>query len=159
MTNKITSESKPQVKNRRSLEWLFSILGALNCIIVVVLFTISQLSQPGGALLDIWPFPLFYFFEITTIGLLPVIAVSLLSTNSKSNWSAVPWICSGILVAFVILGAWTIGFFLIPAMLLFLFVGIFADRRTKGETPLHIIFYVAGGLSQSIFVLLTLLNF
>ena len=159
MTDKKISESQPQQKNRRSLEWIFSILGALNCISVVVLFAVSQLSQPGGVLLDIWPFPLIYFVEITVIGLLPVIAVSMLRTNSKSPWSAIPWICSGILVAFVILGAWTIGFFLIPAMLLLLFVGIFADRRTQGDIPLHIISYVAGGISQAIFVFLTLLNF
>ena len=154
-----TSESQPPVKNRRSLEWIFSILGALNCIIVVVMFTISQIPQPGGVLLDIWPFPLFYFIEITIIGILPLVVVSVLRTNSKSAWSALPWICSGILVAFVILGAWTIGFYLIPAMLLFLFVGIFVDRRTQGEIPLHIIFYTAGGISQATFVFLTLLNF
>jgi hypothetical protein len=159
MTNKDSSTSRPPVKNRRTLEWIFSILGALNCIIVVVVFTISQLPQPGGILLDIWPFPLFYFIEISIIGILSVIAVSMLGSNTKSAWSAVPWVCSGILVAFVILGAWTLGFYLIPAMLLFLFVGIFADRRTLGDTPLHIIFYVVGALSQATFVFLTLLNF
>ena len=159
MIEKNTSESQPQVKNRRSLEWVFSILGALNCIVVAVVFAISQLPQSSGVLLDIWPFPLIYFIEITIIGILPVIVVSILRTSSKSAWSALPWICSGILVAFVILGAWTIGFFLIPAMLLFLFVGIFVDRRTKGEIPLHIIFYAAGGFSQATLVFLTLLNF
>lgn len=148
-----------KIKNRRLLEWLFSTLGALNCILVSVVFTISQLPQPGGVLIDIWPFPLFYFFEITLIGILPVISVSLLRANTKSLWSAIPWICSGILVAFVILGAWTIGFYLIPAMLLFFFVGIFTDRRTQGDIPLHIIFYVLGGISQAIFVFFTLLEF
>lgn len=151
--------SQPSANNRRNLEWIFSILGAVNCIIVAVLFTIYQLPQTGGELIDIWPFPLVYLVEIGILGILPVVAVGLMKDNVKSRWSVVPWICSGILVAFVILGAWTIGFYLIPAMLLILFVGIFADRRTHGDIPLHIIFYVVGAIAQASFVLLTLFNF
>jgi hypothetical protein len=152
-------KNQPSAKNRRNLEWIFSILGALNSLIVAVLFTIYQLPQTGGELTDIWPFPLVYLVEIGILGILPVVAVGLLKEDKKSRWTVVPWICSGILVAFVILGAWTIGFYLIPAMLLFLFVGIFADRRTKGDIPLHIIFYVVGAIAQASFVLLTLFNF
>ena len=152
-------KSQPSAKNRRNLEWIFSILGALNCIIVAVLFTIYQLPQTGGKLTDIWPFPLVYLVEIGILGILPVVSVGLLKEDKKSHWTVVPWICSGILIAFVILGAWTIGFYLIPAMLLFLFVGIFADRRTRGDIPLHIIFYVVAAIAQASFVFLTLLNF
>ena len=159
MTNKDSTKSQPQVKNRRSLEWLFSILGALNCIIVALLFAISQLPHPVGGLIAIWPFPLFYFIEITLIGILSVLAVSLLRANTKSAWTGIPWLCSGILVAFVILGAWTIGFYLIPAMIFFLLVGVFIDKRTQGDIPLHIIFFVVGGISQAIFVFITLLDF
>lgn len=159
MTNTDPSNGQPEIKNRRKIEWIFSIIGALNCIIIAVLFTIYQLPQPGNDLIEIWPFPLIYFVEITFIGIMPVIAVSMIRENSKSNWTAIPWICSGILMAFVIMGAWTIGFYLIPAMLLFLFVGIFADRRTQGDIPLHIIFFVVGAIAQASFVFLTLLNF
>lgn len=159
MTNIDPQINQPLVKNRRKLEWVFSILGALNCTIVAVVFTIAQLPQPGGMLIEIWPFPLFYLIEIILLGILCIIAVGMLSRDTKSSWSGIPWICSGILVALVVLGAWTIGFYLIPAMLLFLFVGIFADRRTQGDIPLHIIFYVAGAIAQASFVYLTLLNF
>jgi hypothetical protein len=159
MTSKESTKSQPQLKNRRSLEWIFSILGALNCIIVAFVFAISQIPQQGVGLLEIWPFPLFYFIEITLIGILPLIAVSLLRGATKSVWSGIPWICSGILVVFVILGAWTIGFFLIPAMIFFLLVGVFADRRTQGDIPLHIVFLAVGGISQAIFVFITLLDF
>ena len=145
--------------NRRILEWVFSILGALNCIIVSLIFLFSQIQYPDSQLIEIWPFPLFYFIEISILGILCVVAVAMLKTRAKSYWSIIPWICSGILVAFVILGAWTIGFYLIPAMLLFLLVGIFADKRTQGDIPLHIIFYVVGGLAQATFVFLTLINF
>lgn len=152
-------KNQPATKNRRNLEWIFSVLGALNCAVIAVLFAIYQIPQPGGDLLDIWPFPLVYLVEIGILGLLPIVAVGMMKEDDKSRWSVVPWICSGILVAFVILGAWTIGFYLIPAMLLFLFVGIFADRRTHGDIPLHIIFYVVGAIAQASFVFLTFVNF
>lgn len=150
---------KPPAKSRRNLEWIFSILSALNCIIITVLFTVYQIPQPGGSLIDIWPFPLIYFIEIIVLGILPVVAVSMMREDEKSRWSLVPWICSGILMAFVILGAWTIGFYLIPAMVLILIAGIFADRRTHGDIPLHLIFFVVGGIAQASLVFLTLLNF
>ena len=145
--------------DRRVLEWVFSILGALNCIVVSIFFLFAQIPYPENELAEIWPFPLIYFIEISILGILCVVAVSMLKSRVKTYWSSIPWICSGILVAFIILGAWTIGFFLIPAMLLFLVVGIFADKRTRGDIPLHIIFYVVGGLAQATFVFLTLLKF
>lgn len=151
-------KTPPSVKNRRNLEWIFSSFGALNCIIIAVLFTIYQLPQTGGGWNEIWPFPLIYLVEIGVLGIIVVLAVSMVAEDKKSNWSIVPWICSGILVAFVILGAWTIGFYLIPAMLLFIFVGIFIDRRTHGDIPLHIIFFVVGAIAQASFVFLTLIS-
>ncbi|MBE9475169.1 MAG: hypothetical protein IMY85_09790 [Chloroflexi bacterium] len=52
-------------------------------------------------------------------------------------------------MALVILGAWTIGFYLIPAMILFSIVGILADKRTQGDLALHLIFYVSAGIVQA----------
>ncbi len=158
MTNTGSTNIPKPVTSRRKLEWAFSILAALNCIIVVLFFSIAELQYPVGELLTIWPFPLLYFIEILIISILCMVAVGMLNTNSKSLWSAIPWICSGFLLAFIVLGAWTIGFFLIPAMLLLLFVGIFVDRRTQGDIPLHIIFYVGGAIAQASFVLLTLIS-
>ena len=142
----------------RSFEWVFSVLGALNCVLVSILFSFSQIQLPDGDLSKIWPFPAIYFIEIITLGIMCVIAVAKNQNLPKSIWSGIPWICSGILLAFVILGAWTIGFFLIPAMVLFLFVGIMADRRIKGDIPLHLIYFVSGGIAQSILVFFTFIS-
>jgi hypothetical protein len=153
--------SKPTIDpdsktSRHSMEWVLSILGALNCILVAVVFAIPNIT--GAGLTNIWPFPLIYFIEISVLGIVCVIAVSKLKNNSESRWSGIPWICSGILLALVILGAWTIGFFLIPAMILFLIVGILADRRTQGDFALHLIFYVSAGVVQASLVFITLLS-
>lgn len=158
MTN---SESHPKHlpnPRLRSLEWIFSVLGALNCVLVSILFSFSQIQLPDGDLSNIWPFPAIYFLEIITLGIMCVIAVAKNQDQPESFWSGIPWICSGILFAFVILGAWTIGFYLIPAMVLFLFVGIMDDRRIKGDIPLHLIYFVSGGIAQSILVFFTFIR-
>ena len=142
----------------RSLEWVFSVLGAINCILISILFSLSQIQLPDGDLSNIWPLPAIYFLEIITLGIICVISVAKNQDQPKSFWSGIPWICSGILFAFVILGAWTIGFYLIPAMVLFLIVGILADRRINGDFALHLIYFVSGGIAQSILVFLTLIR-
>jgi len=158
MTN---SESHPKSMpdpRLRSLEWVFSVLGAINCILISILFSLSQIQLPGGDLSDIWPLPAIYFLEIITLGIMCVIAVAKNQDHAGSFWSGIPWICSGILFAFVILGAWTIGFYLIPAMILFLIVGIMGDRRIKGNIALHLIYFVSGGIAQSILVFFTFIR-
>ena len=153
--SKPTTNRNPN-SGRRSLEWLLSILGALNCILVAAVFTNSQIT--GVGLTGIWPLPLIYFVEISVLGIVCLIAVAMLRNNSVSRWSGIPWICSGILLALVILGAWTIGFYLIPAMILFLIVGILVDKRTQGDIALHLIYYVSAGIVQASLVFLTLLG-
>ncbi len=156
MTNSKPTINPNSKTSRRSMEWVMSILGALNCILVAVIFAMPNIT--GAGLTSIWPFPLIYFIEISVLGIVCVIAVGMLRNNSESRWSGIPWICSGVLLALVILGAWTIGFFLIPAMILFLIVGILADRRTQGNIALHLIFYVSAGVVQASLVLVTLLS-
>lgn len=156
MTNSQPTINPNSKTSRVSIEWILSILGALNCILVAVVFTMPSIT--GAGLINIWPFPLIYFIEISVLGIVCVIAVGKLRNNSKSRWSGIPWICSGVLLALVILGAWTIGFYLIPAMILFLIVGILTDRRTQGDFALHLIFYVSAGIVQASLVFLSLLS-
>jgi hypothetical protein len=158
MTNSESHRNAMPNPRLRSLEWVLSVLGAINCILIPILFALSQIQVPDGNLSDIWPLPAIYFLEIISLGILCVIAVAKNQNQPKSLWSGIPWICSGILFAFVILGAWTIGFYLIPAMILFLIVGIMGDRRIKGDIALHLIYFVSGGIAQSILVFFTFIR-
>ncbi len=151
-----TEQDLSLYKRRRFLEWVFCLLGALNCFIVSIVFIFPQLSDAG--LSSIWLFPLVYFIEMIFIGIVCILAILQLKDNLKSTWSGVPWICSGVLLAFVILGAWTIGFFLAPAMILFLLTGILVDRRTQGDIALHLIFFISAGLFQALIVFMTFLG-
>lgn len=138
------------------LAWAFAILAGVNCILVVSLFASYETSYFTESILILWPFPLIYFLEIIGLGLLGVLAVYNLQGENKSTWSGVPWICSGILMAFVILGSWTIGFFLLPAMILYLLIGIISDKRIQGDIPRHLIYFIAAGIAQALIVFSTL---
>jgi len=153
--DKLPTESKSENKFRR-LEWLLSSIAAINCIGVVIAFSFTNNTITIEGILSQWPFPLIYFIEIASLGIIGLVAVAKIQLNLKSNWSGVPWVCSGVLFAFVILGAWTIGLFLLPAMILFLVTGILVDKKTGGEIPLHLVYFVSAGIAQAALVFLTL---
>ena len=140
------------------VEWILSSIAALNCIVVVVLFAFINNPDKITDFSNQWPFPILYFIEIIAVGVVGIIAMGYLHRQENSNWSAIFWICSGILLSFVILGAWTIGFFLLPAMVVYLVLGILSDKRTGNDIPRHLIYFVAAGITQALFVFLTLIG-
>ena len=158
MSDLQTTRFTPPESRSFRLEWFLSVIAALNCIIVVAVIVINSNPEGNFDLATQWPFPLLYFIEIVSIGILSLVAVGSLQWLEKPNWSAVFWVCSGLLLSFVILGAWTIGFFLVPAMVIFILLGIMSDKRTGNDIPLHIVFFVAAAVVQAIIVFLTLIG-
>ena len=102
-------------KSARTIEYILFVLAGINCIFITAAFSYSTFTLSDGRIEDIFPFPGFYFIELIAIGITCLLAVLLLNEETLSGWSAIAWICSGLLVAFVILVSWTIGFFLFPA--------------------------------------------
>ena len=145
-------------KNSLRVEWILSIIAVLNCVIAVIYFAFINSPNFIETFSSLWPFPMIYFIEIIAIGVVGLVAMAKLQGQDKSNWSAVFLVCSGILLSFVILGAWTIGFFLLPAMAFYLVLGILSDKRTGNDIPLHLILFVAAGIAQALFVFFTLIG-
>ena len=142
---------------RRTIEYSLFILAGLNCIFVTIAFAYSEITLSGGQISSVFPFPGIYFIELIAIGIICLLTVSLLNNLTTSTKSGIAWIFSGLLLVFVILGAWTIVFFLIPGMVMLLIAGILIDKRSQRNYALHLIYLIAAGLSQGIFVFLTLL--
>ncbi len=88
-----------------NLIYFFGFVGALDTLIVPLIF--SQGQEP------LFPLPGLYLIEIGLVGLLALASIF------ARRWPLVPWLAGGILLAFVVLGAWTIGFFLVPGFLAF----------------------------------------
>lgn len=108
---------------RRVLEWLAALIAAINCIAVPLLF-----AQPQG---QNFPFPGLYFIEIAVLGLIILVFVTL-RPRLGSHWNALPWVAAGIILAFVVLGGFSIGPYLIPALIAFVATGVFVDLQTGG---------------------------
>jgi hypothetical protein len=112
----------------RAGEWLAALVGAITCILVPALF-----AQPGGMA---FPFPGLYFIEISALGVV-VLGFVALRLRLSPRWNALPWIAAGIILTFVILGGFSIGPFLIPALIAFSAAGILVDRHTGGPMSQH----------------------
>jgi hypothetical protein len=121
----------PDSNLRRSLELVAAFIAAVDCLAVAILFSLSQASGPSNRFADLWPTPGLYFLEISALAILMLIAVSSQRFPASPFWQNFPWISAGIILAFVILGAWTIGPFLLPALLAFLVLGLLVDSRPR----------------------------
>jgi hypothetical protein len=135
--------SSHQVREKafRFLESGFAVIGAVICLVVVASFT----AQPQSAM---WLLPGLYFIEIVVLAILGAASRIVISLRNVAAWRVIPWIVTGVLFAFVILGAMTIGIFLFPAMLAFLLSGIFADSPQIGKASGHFGLAVLSALIQ-----------
>lgn len=133
----------------RLFEWIAALIGVMNCILVPLAFAGSQEK--------LFPLPGLYFIELALVGVL-VLAFVAWRPKSDGRWSALPWLAAGIILAFVILGGFSIGFYLIPALIAFLIVGVLATRPT-GAVARHfgwvLLAAVVQGAAMSLLVLLT----
>lgn len=123
------TDSTQKSSTSRPLEWIAGLVGAVNCILVPALF-----AQPGGR--D-FPLPGLYFVEITLLGVLVMVFVTI-RPRLDIRWNAFPWAAAGIILTFVILGGFSIGYYLIPALVAFVVVGVLANRQSGGATMRHI---------------------
>ncbi len=133
----------------RAGEWIAALIGAVNCIIVPLAFAQSQE--------DLFPLPGLYFIEISLVGLL-VLGFVALRPGLGWRWLALPWVAAGIILAFVVLGGFSIGFYLIPALVAFVVVGWLANgqaERTKGTQIGQLV--VAAVIQGAVMAILTLI--
>ncbi len=112
------------------IEWALAIIGAVFCLVDVFLFASLQPN-------DLWPIPGFYFIEISMMAIFGVASRIEFKGSLATLSSTIPWIASGILLPIVILGIFSIGIFLFPAMLAFLLVGLIADLRIRRGMGMH----------------------
>lgn len=129
--------------NRQSaLEWSVALIAAIDCLAVAFLFSLNQSTLPGNSFSNLWPIPGLYFLELVALAVLALVSVSIHNTSQSLFWHSFPWFAAGIMLAFVVLGAWSIGSFLIPALLAFLLKGLLVDLRVFQNGSLNYITYL-----------------
>lgn len=111
---------------RKALEWTAGILGATNGLLITWTFAQYQLSE-GESFSALLIAPGIYFLEIIIISIMALITL----WQNNAIWTHRLWAANGALLGIVILGAWTIGFSLMPSFVFFGILGISMSLRHK----------------------------
>ena len=139
----------PHTKTTRSYERLLAVVGAIVCVITCVrIWQVLQSDYSPGGPQPIWPLPGLYLLEMIAMGIIGAFSVVNGNAERSSAWGAVTWAVVGVLAAFVVMGAWSIGLLFSPAVLIFTLVAILSDRRRSQSFILHLGLCVMAGLAQ-----------
>jgi len=118
------------------LERILAILAAVVCLAITLIFW-SSIS----AYQNMWPLPGFYFIEMVALSSIS----AFLFLRDDPRGSSITWGTAGIISAFSILGAFSVGFFYVPVALMFGVISIIWDARNKQHLLPHLgIFFIAG---------------
>ena len=134
------TSSSGEIRLLRAGEWLAALVGAINCVLVPAVFAQSQ--RP------LFPLPGLYFVQITLLGVL-VLAFVAARPQLRGRWAALPWLAAGVTLAFVILGGFSIGLFLIPAFIGFVITGVFGDLQAGGAMGRHVGYLLVAAVAQA----------
>jgi hypothetical protein len=127
-----------------SIEQILAILGAVLCLSITILVwrTISVYQS-------MWPAPGLYFIEISAVCMA---AAALLFRTGPAARAAV-WVSAGIVLAFSLLAALSVGAYYLPVALLLILAGLAADIRARQSMFVHVGLFFAAGLLQAAFIL------
>jgi len=109
------------------------VISIVNCIVV---WQVVSSYQP------MFPLPALYLFELIAGGVIGWLGIIYGEVVALPYGAYLPWVTVGVVAAFVVLGAMSVGFFYLPVLLLFIATVILFDVRTKRMIVLD--FGVAG---------------
>ena len=121
-----------------------AVVAAINCVVVPMLFAQQR---------PLFPLPGLYLIEIAVLGILGLTGLLLVESHSPF-WRGVPWAAAGVLLAFVILGGFSIGFFLIPATAAFLLAGFLMNWLERGPVVQYIGLFLVAAVLQATLMLI-----
>lgn len=77
----------------------------------------------------LWPLPALYLLELMAVSIVCWLGINRLGSQTASWVTLLPWCAIGIFVAFVVMGAMSIGFLFLPVALLFVLAVLLSDPR------------------------------
>ena len=121
------------------VEKILSVAGALLCVLIsVILWSSIALYQ------EMWPLPAAYFIEMAAVSVVGAIFI----VHGHSRAAPLTWAAAGILTAFSILGAFSVGFFYLPVALLLGLAALVLDLRARGNLIGHIGLWLGAAIVQ-----------
>jgi hypothetical protein len=113
----------------RRLERALAVTGTALCLIVSVGAWLGLRRQQS-----LWPLPDLYLLEMLAVSALATWGIWSQAERPASMRLILTWASIGIMLGFVILGAFSIGFFYLPVVVLLIGAAILADRPVPGQT-------------------------
>ncbi len=120
------------------IEKILAILAAVICLVSTVLLWGGISGHQS-----MWPLPGLYFIMVMVLGVLG--AFSFIWGGAIGKF--ITWGAAGALLGFSILGAFSVGFFYLPAALLFIIISITYDGRNKRPLLAHLAVGLVVGLA------------
>ncbi len=93
--------------------------------------------------------PGLYLIEMTVAAVLGVAGVVADAPHRSSRYGWVAWCAAGVILAFAVLGAWSIGLLFLPTGIAFLGAGILAVQRRNRSLFRHLGVFVLATLLQA----------
>ena len=133
------------------LERFLAVIGTIICVIVSVLVWLVVSARQS-----MWPLPDLYLLEMITASILGMWSIWGNESSSSPPRGILTWVVVGILVAFVIMGSFSIGFWFMPAVGLFAIAAILSDRRQGRNLVIHLGIGLVAALAQAALMLIVI---
>jgi hypothetical protein len=143
----------------RLVESLLVIIGVIVCLGVAAVI--------GSQQSPLWPVPGFYLIEFILISIIgaanQLVMANTFALSKAFRWlssKVIIWIIIGILLPFVVFGGFSIGLFVLPALLAFLLAGIISDWRSTSKIFVHIgIAVISAVIQGSLIMIFNIMSF
>jgi hypothetical protein len=123
------------------IERFLAILGAIVCLIITIPIWWSISAQQ-----TMWPLPGLYLIEMVALSIISTFAFFRGDPRDKFiTWGAI-----GIIGAFSMVGAFSVGFFYLPVALIFAIISVTSDVRNKQHILAHLGICLIAGIAQGI---------
>jgi hypothetical protein len=133
------------------LERSLAIIGAAICLIVSAVFwQVFRVQQP------MWPLPDLYLLEMAVASCLCLWAIWSGGTRPNRLRGILVWAGIGIILGFVVIGTFSIGFFYFPIAGLLASAAILSDRRQGSNLLVHVVVGLAAVVAQSALMLVVI---
>lgn len=126
------------------LERFAAILAVAACVAITIIVWQSISRQQS-----MWPLPALYLIEMPAVSLMAGIAFVRGGRAGKS----ITWAGVGLLTAFCILGAWSIGFLYLPTTVLLGVLAVAYDVRGGQGVGMHLAVWLIAALAQGALML------
>ncbi len=131
------------------VERILAVLASIVCLVITLIFWSSISTYQS-----MWPLPGLYFIEMVVLSAIS----SYTFLRGDPRGSFITWGAAGIISAFSIVGAFSVGFFYVPVALMFGVISILWDVRNKQHLLIHLSVFLLAGIMQSVMMFVVILR-